>query len=182
MILRPSFVFGPGGGALPQFAAIVALLAGDSGGRPRHAAHPADLVETSPSSVCAGARTLPEGGPYFELGGPDVVTLERALGSGSRRTLGKRRPLVHVPFGSCAAPAAVLERLPKPPVTRDQLTMLERRRQRLRPGGRPRSTFGVELIPLDEQLAGRWPEGVGGPDEIRPYTIDGPARRTGRAG
>ena len=41
-----------------------------------------------------------------------------------KAALGARRPSVHVPFGLMRVQAAVLERLPKPPVTRDQLKML----------------------------------------------------------
>ena len=49
------------------------------------------------------------------------------------------------------APAVVLERLPKPPVTRDQLTMLAVGENVC--DERPAAEFfGVELTPLDEQL------------------------------
>ena len=42
-----------------------------------------------------------------------------------KRVLGVRRPSMHVPFGVMRLQAALTERLPGAPVTRDQLTMLE---------------------------------------------------------
>ena len=41
------------------------------------------------------------------------------------RALGMRRATVHVPFGLCGRARTSAERLPRPPLTRDQLKMLE---------------------------------------------------------
>ena len=72
-------------------------------------------------------------------------------GSGSRATLGKRRPLVHVPFGLAKAPAHRLRAVPEPPVTRDQIEMLDLGDNVCDP--RPAvDTFGIDLLPLDEQI------------------------------
>ena len=54
------------------------------------------------------------------------------------RTLGKRRGKLHIPVSLARAGAVMTELLPSPPLTRDQLTMLEARRQRRRPGARVR--------------------------------------------
>ena len=62
-----------------------------------------------------------------------------------------RRPSIHLPFGLMRAQAAVLEKLPNPPVTRDQLTMLEAG-DNVVTNSDAVDTFGVPLVPLDEQL------------------------------
>ena len=62
-------------------------------------------------------------GRTFELGGPDAVTWNE-FWQRLRRALGVRRPAVHIPFGAMRLQAALTERLPGAPVTRDQLTML----------------------------------------------------------
>ena len=132
MILRPSFVFGPGGGALPQFAAMTRYLpvipvAGPGTQRIQ------PIFVDDVAAFVARAIELPEAANRtFELGGPETLTWNELWDAARRRPSESAGATVHLPFGSCRRQAFVLERLPKPPVTRDQLTMLERRRQRLR--------------------------------------------------
>jgi hypothetical protein len=85
----------------------------------------------------------------LELGGPDVVTWNE-LWTRLKTALGTRRPDLHLPFWFVRPQAVVLERLPNPPVTRDQLTMLEAGDNVAEPNDALR--FGLPLIPLDEQL------------------------------
>jgi len=68
-----------------------------------------------------------------------------------KRVLGKRRPSVHVPFGVMRAQAAVTERLPGAPVSRDQLTMLELGDNVVTDPSAV-ETFKLSLVGLDEQL------------------------------
>ena len=68
-----------------------------------------------------------------------------------KQALGIRRPSVHLPFGLMRAQATVLELLPKPPVTRDQLKMLAAGDSVVTTDDAER-TFGLTLVPLDEQL------------------------------
>jgi NADH dehydrogenase len=86
----------------------------------------------------------------FELGGPDIVTWNE-FWDRLKRALGKRRPSMHLPFGLMRVQAAVLERLPNPPVTRDQLTMLAAGDNVVTTSDAV-DTFGFPLVPLDEQL------------------------------
>ena len=58
---------------------------------------------------------------------------------------------MHLPFGLMRAQAAVLEKLPKPPVTRDQLKMLAAG-DNVVSNSDAVDTFGLPLVPLDEQL------------------------------
>ena len=62
-----------------------------------------------------------------------------------------RRPSVHVPVGLLRAQAALTERLPGAPVTRDQLTMLELGDNVVTDPSAV-ETFQLPLVPLDDQL------------------------------
>jgi hypothetical protein len=86
----------------------------------------------------------------FELGGPDKVTWND-LWERIKRVLGVRRATVHVPFGLAGFNAALLERVPGSPVTRDTLRMLALgdNTTDLRPA---LETFGLGLVTLDEQI------------------------------
>jgi uncharacterized protein YbjT (DUF2867 family) len=151
VIFRPSFIFGRDGGILPLFMRQVRLapvtpVAG-SGERRLQPIWVDDVAEFFVRAIESGDV----GGRTFELGGPDQITWNDFLDR-LRRTLGvRRRPIVHVPMALMRAGAALVERLPNPPVTRDQLTMLADADN----VGDPRpaiQTFGVEPIGVDEQL------------------------------
>ena len=150
VIFRPSFVFGPGGGALAQFRRIAKLapvtpIVGSGTQR----IQPIWIDDVA--AYFAAAVDKPEAANRtFELGGPDVVTWNE-FWSRLKKALGVRRPSVHLPFGLMRLQATVLERLPKPPVTRDQLTMLEVG-DNVVSSSDAVDTFGLSLLPLDEQL------------------------------
>ena len=61
-------------------------------------------------------------GKTFELGGARVYTLRRLIEIVLRQT---RRPrlLISIPFGPAELQATFLERLPVPPLTRDQVKL-----------------------------------------------------------
>src|SRR5436309_5812170 len=88
----------------------------------------------------------------FELGGPDAVTWNE-LWRRLRAALGiRRRPTMHVPVRLMRANAILTERLPgNIPLTRDLLTMLEHGDNVVTDDEAVR-TFGLPLLPLDEQL------------------------------
>jgi uncharacterized protein YbjT (DUF2867 family) len=149
-IFRPSFVFGRDGGVLPTFIRQVRLLpvtpvAGD--GRRRLQPIWVDDV----ASFFGKALSTPASvGSTYDLGGPDTPTWDE-LYRAVQKALGKKRPLVHLPLGLLRANAAVLERLPRPPVTRDQLRMLEFE-DSVGDAGPAIETFGIRPISLEEQL------------------------------
>jgi NADH dehydrogenase len=58
----------------------------------------------------------PEG--VFEVGGPEVLTMDEVLGE-VLRALGRRKRLVHVPAALPKAAGAVVRVLPKPPLSPD---------------------------------------------------------------
>ncbi len=150
VIFRPSFVFGREGGALPVFVRLARLapvtpIVGD-GTRRLQPIWVEDLAE-----YYAHALELPEAaGRAFELGGPDAVTWNE-FWARLKRVLGVRRPSLHVPIGLMRIQAALTERLPGAPVTRDQLTMLELGDNVVTDPSAV-DVFKLPLVPLDEQL------------------------------
>jgi NADH dehydrogenase len=149
-IFRPSFVFGKDGGVLPGFLKQVRFLpltpvVGDGTRRLQPV-----WVDDVAGYFAAAFATPGSVGRTFDLGGPDTPTWNE-LFAAIQRVLGKRRRLVHLPFGLVKANAAVLELLPKPPVTRDMLRMLEFE-DNVGEIGPAVETFGIEPLGLDEQL------------------------------
>ena len=150
VILRPSFVFGKDGGVLPTFVRLarfapVTPIVG-SGTRRLQPIWIDDLAQYFASAVdlpAAANRT-------FEVGGPDAPTWNE-LWARLKRVLGARRPSLHVPIAVMRMQAALTERLPGAPVTRDQLTMLELG-DNVVTSTDAVEIFRLPLVPLDEQL------------------------------
>ena len=61
---------------------------------------------------------------YYELGGPRIYT-NRALLQMLARHLGRKPILVPIPFGLWHALAYVAEMLPQPPITRNQVELMQ---------------------------------------------------------
>jgi uncharacterized protein YbjT (DUF2867 family) len=150
VVFRPSFVFGPDGGVLPQFVRIARLSpVTPIVGSGRRRLQPIWVEDVA--AYFAAAVDKPEAADRtFEIGGPEVVTWNE-LWERLKRVRRIRRPTIHVPTGLVRAQATVLERLPKPPVTRDQLTMLEAG-DNVVSNGDAVETFKLPLVPLDDQL------------------------------
>ncbi len=149
-IFRPSFVFGKDGGILPMLVRQVRLLpvtpvVGD--GRRRLQPIWVDDVARFFAVAPTIAATV---GQTYDLGGPDTPTWNE-LYEAIQLALGKRRRLVHIPVGLLRAGAVAFELLPKPPVTRDQLTMLELEDNVGDPAP-ANAAFGLQPISLAEQL------------------------------
>jgi uncharacterized protein YbjT (DUF2867 family) len=150
VIFRPSFVFGRDGGVLPIFVRQVRWLPltpviGDGKRRlqPIWVEDVAAYFATAVDLPGAANRT-------FELGGPDVVTWNE-LYERIAKVLGKRRARVNVPTAVVRPAAALVERLPRPPITRDQVTMIEAGDNTCDLGP-ALETFGLGVLSLDEQI------------------------------
>jgi uncharacterized protein YbjT (DUF2867 family) len=150
VIFRPSFVFGKDGGALPTFVRLarfapVTPIVGSGTLRLQPiwvedvAEHFARAVDLVPAANCT-----------FELGGPDAPTWNE-FWERLKRVLGSRRPSIHVPVAALRLQAALTEKLPGAPVTRDQLTMLLLG-DNVVTSTDAVETFKLPLVPLDEQL------------------------------
>ena len=149
-ILRPSFVFGRDGGALPKFARIAKLAPITpviGGGTQRLQPIWIDDLAHAVTLAARSDETL-----FVELGGPDVVDWNE-FWVRLKATLGTRRPALHLPVWLMRPPARVLELLPRPPVTRDQLRMLQLGDNVVSDAGASMAALGLgKLVPLDEQL------------------------------
>jgi uncharacterized protein YbjT (DUF2867 family) len=151
VVLRPSFVFGTDGGALPRFLRIARLAPVTPViGPGTQRVQPiwiGDLVRAVALAVEAEETGVP-----IELGGPEAVTWSE-LWRRLKAALGTRRPAVHVPFWLARGPAALFERMPPALLTRDQLRMLEGPDNVVTDGGASMRRLGLgDLVPLDEQL------------------------------
>ena len=150
VIFRPSFIFGKDGGALPTFVRLarfapVTPIVGPGTQRLQ------PIWVEDVAEYYARALELPEAaGRTFEIGGPDAPTWNE-FWDRLKRVLGARRPSVHLPFAVMRVQAALTEKLPGAPVTRDQLTMLELG-DNVVTSPDAVETFRLPLVPLDEQL------------------------------
>jgi NADH dehydrogenase len=151
VIFRPSFVFGREGGILPTFVKLarytpVTPITG-SGKQRIQPIWAGDLANYFAEAVTRD--DVPE--QLYELGGPDAVTWNE-FWARLKRTLGQRRPSLHVPMVFMRANALVTERLPgNVPLTRDLLKMLEHGDNVVSDDSAVR-TFELPLVPLDDQL------------------------------
>ena len=150
VIFRPSFVFGKDGGALPtfvrlaRFAPVTPVIgSGTIRLQPIWVEDVAEYFARAVDEPGVANRT-------FEIGGPDAPTWNEFWDL-LKRVLGTRRPSLHVPFGVMRVQAALTEKLPGAPVTRDQLTMLELGDNVVTDPSAV-ETFQLPLVPLDEQL------------------------------
>lgn len=149
-ILRPSLVFGADGGVLPRLARIARLAPVTPViGRGTQRLQPLwvdDLARTVRLAVADADDVL------VEIGGPDVVDWN-GLWERLKHALETRRPALHLPPWLLWGPAALLERLPDPPLTRDQLRMLELGDNVVSEGGSGARQLSLQdLVTLDEQL------------------------------
>ena len=151
VIFRPSFVFAGDGGILPTFVKLarftpVTPIIG-SGRQRIQPIWIGDVAEYFSRGVDLEAAT----GRTFELGGPDVVSWNE-FWERLKRVRRIRRPSVHVPVRLMRLNALVTERLPGDiPLTNDLLTMLEHGDNVVTDSSAV-ETFGIPLLPLDEQL------------------------------
>jgi uncharacterized protein YbjT (DUF2867 family) len=151
VVFRPSFVFGRDGGVLPTFLRQVRLApltpvvgSGEERFQPIWVDDVAAFFAQSVDLPEAANRT-------FEIAGPDVVSWNDFYAR-VKQVLGLRRGTVHVPVGLARAAAAVVERLPRAPLTRDQLTMLTESGDSVCDVTPALSTFDVRPLGIDEQI------------------------------
>lgn len=123
-ILRPSVVFGPEDNFFNRFAGMARLLpfmpvvAGETKFQPVFVGDVADAVMAAVERDDAAGRT-------YELGGPRVMSMRdvlRFILDTTRRT----KRMVDMPMGLMSLQASILEKLPNPALTTDQLKLLGR--------------------------------------------------------
>jgi len=124
-IFRPSLMFGPDDEFFNRLARAVRwspVVPLPSGGSQQfQPVWVGDVAEV----FLQAARMEKTPRPLYRVAGPEVLTLREIVGQ-LARVLGKKRPVVPVPTAALRLAAGALEAvLPSPPVTRDQLAMLE---------------------------------------------------------
>ncbi|NVJ97329.1 MAG: complex I NDUFA9 subunit family protein [Alphaproteobacteria bacterium] len=122
-ILRPSVVIGAEDGFFNRFAKLTKLfpLLPIPGAETRF--QPVFVDDVAEAAVIASRGGDLFEGKTFELGGPQVLSL-RALLEVMMDDIGVRRPIINVPWGIAMLQATLMQLLPTPPLTRDQVTLL----------------------------------------------------------
>ena len=124
IIVRPSIIFGPEDDFFNRFAALARIapaLPLVGGGLTRmQPVFAGDVAEAIARAVDGDLRP----GLVYELGGPDVRTFKQLM-QFVLVTIQRRRLLVPVPFALMKLQAMILQFLPKPPITPDQVELLK---------------------------------------------------------
>jgi NADH dehydrogenase len=171
VILRPSFVIGPGGGAAAQFAEIVRLgpwylfhlLGAPLGplaalaammpivpvfGSGQYRSMPVDVRDLLEVVRQALSRMDVLDNAY-DLCGPDMLTYD-ALLDGVARALGVRRWKAHMPMGLARALVREFRYLPNPPITQDEFEALLV--DNVCDPSRTAQTFSLKLTPFRDAI------------------------------
>jgi NADH dehydrogenase len=123
-VLRPSIVIGPEDAFFNRFAALARILPAlplIGGGHTRfQPVYVGDVAQ----AVVAALELEDCLGKIYELGGPQIYTFAELMRY-MLRVVGRRRLLPSVPFGLAKIQARFLELLPEPPLTRDQVELLQ---------------------------------------------------------
>jgi len=124
-IFRPSLVFGPEDGFFNRFAGLARVMPAlplFGGGKTRfQPVYVGDVAE----AIIRALNDEKTAGQTYELGGPTIYTF-RQLMELMLREIRRKRCLVSVPFPIARLEARLLQVLPVPPLTVDQVRLLER--------------------------------------------------------
>lgn len=124
IILRPSIVFGPEDDFFNRFASLARLspmLPLIGGGKTKF--QPVFVGDVA-KAVVAALTGKAKHGELYELGGPEVLTLKEVMQRVLTYTM-RKRMLVSEPFWLAKLQGALLQLLSNPPLTLDQVRMLE---------------------------------------------------------
>ena len=124
VIIRPSIVIGPEDDFFNRFAAMARIspaLPLIGGGKTRF--QPVYVGDVA-RAIQAGLERKDTAGRIFEIGGPKIYSFEELLRY-MLDVIGRKRLLIDLPWGLAAIQARIMEWLPVPPLTRDQLELLK---------------------------------------------------------
>jgi uncharacterized protein YbjT (DUF2867 family) len=123
-IFRPSILFGPEDAFFNRFAEmaryspVLPLIGGGhTKFQPVFAGDVAEAIARSVDAAIPGGRT-------YELGGPEVRTFRQCMEE-MLEVIGRKRVFMSIPFWAARIQGSILGMLPNPPLTSDQVTLLE---------------------------------------------------------
>ncbi len=121
-ILRPSLVYGPEDRVLNNFARLLRLspvfVVPGTGQQKVQPILVDDLAAIVALAVTGKGRNA-----AFDAGGPDLMTFDEMVRI-VMEVSGHRRPIIHAPEGALRAAAGLIEKLPKPLLSRDAITFV----------------------------------------------------------
>lgn len=124
VVFRPSILFGPEDDFFNRFAAMARFLPAlplIGGGETKfQPAFVGDVAEAIALAVDGKVRP----GTVYELGGPEVRTFKQLM-EYVLTTIGRKRLLLPLPFGLAKLQASLLQFMPKPLLTPDQVELLK---------------------------------------------------------
>lgn len=149
-IFRPSIVFGPEDGFFNRFAGLARVMPAlplFGGGKTRfQPVYVGDVAEAA-KRVLDDPKTA---GATYELGGPTIYTF-RQLMELMLKEIRRKRCLVSIPFPIARLEARFLQVLPVPPLTVDQVRMLERDNITT-PGAPGLAELGINPTPVESVI------------------------------
>jgi uncharacterized protein YbjT (DUF2867 family) len=125
VILRPSVVFGPEDEFFNRFAALARIspaLPLIGGGKTQF--QPVFVGDVA-KAVIAALTGKAQAGAVYELGGPEILSMREVMERVLSYTM-RKRWLVPLPFPLAKLQGAILQLLPNPPLTLDQVRLLEK--------------------------------------------------------
>ena len=148
VILRPSLMFGQEDQFFNRFAAlarispIIPLVGAETKFQPVWVD---DVAEAAARGVTGEAAP-----GVYELGGPEIATF-RALIERMLEIVRRKRLIVSLPFGIAKLQGRLLQMLPNPPLTRDQVLLLERDNV-VGAGAKGFAELGIDPVAMDGVL------------------------------
>jgi len=124
-VIRPSVLFGAEDQFVNRFAGLASMLPVVPVVRPGVKLQPAWVSDVAQAVAAAALDPRSHGGRTYELGGPEVVTME-ALNRWIGEATGRTKPIWPVPDEAAALMAKAVGWLPGAPITADQWAMLGR--------------------------------------------------------
>jgi uncharacterized protein YbjT (DUF2867 family) len=149
-ILRPSVVFGPEDEFFNRFAALARLspaLPLIGGG---HTKFQPVFVGDVAQAIVAGLEGRADAKAPYELGGAEILTMRQVMERVLAYTM-RSRLLVPLPFWLAKLQGAILQWLPNPPLTVDQVRLLENDNvvsAEAIKAGRTLEGLGIEPVPI----------------------------------
>jgi uncharacterized protein YbjT (DUF2867 family) len=150
VILRPSVLFGPEDDFFNRFAALVRFLPAlplIGGG---HTLFQPVFAGDVASAVVGALEGRADGGQIYELGGPQVCSFKELM-QFMLESIERRRLLLPIPFAVARLQASLLQFMPKPLLTPDQVELLRSNNvvsDRAKQEGRTLAGLGIEPVAM----------------------------------